>query len=55
MLSIPPAMIALYSPALILLAAIITAFNDEPHTLLIVVAAIVLGRPAPNATWRAGA
>ena len=50
MLSIPPAMIALYSPALILLAAIIAAFREEPHTLLIVVAAVEFGRPAPRAT-----
>ena len=50
MLSIPPAIMALYSPAFMLLAAIITAFKEEPQTLLIVVAAIVFGRPAPNAT-----
>ena len=55
MLSIPPAIMALYSPALILFAAIITAFRDEPQTLLIVVAAIEFGKPAPSATCRAGA
>ena len=50
MLSIPPAIIALYSPALILLAAIIAAFREEPQTLLMVVAAVEFGSPAPNAT-----
>ena len=50
MLSIPPATMALYSPALILFAAIIAALREEPQTLLIVVAAVELGSPAPKAT-----
>src|SRR5262245_27386696 len=32
-----------------------TAFNPEPHTLLIVVELTSLGRPALRAAWRAGA
>ena len=38
-----------------LFAAIITAFSEDPQTLLIVVAAIEFGKPAPNATCLAGA
>ena len=44
-----------YSPARIEFAASITALSDEPQTLLIVTAGVESGKPAPNATWRAGA
>ncbi|CAI8259156.1 MAG: Uncharacterised protein [Methanobacteriota archaeon] len=53
--SIPPAIIQLYSPHLILLAASITAFRADPHTLLTVYAAVVTGKPACIATCLAGA
>src|SRR5262249_761580 len=33
----------------------ITAFMPEPHTLLMVVAPVASGSPAPRAAWRAGA
>ena len=52
--SIPPAIIALYSPALILVAANIAALSDEPHTLLMVVHGVLTGKPAPKATCLAG-
>ena len=54
MLSMPPAMMALYSPARMLLAAIMAALSDEPQTLLMVAHGVETGRPAPKATWRAG-
>ncbi len=43
------------SPARIDVAAIITVFSPEPQTLLMVVAAIESGNPAPSATCLAGA
>ena len=53
-LSIPPAITARYSPALIAEEAIMTDLRLEPHTLLIVVLGVVTGKPAPSATCRAG-
>ena len=50
MLSIPPATITLYSPARMLLAAIMAALRDEPQTLLTVAQGVETGRPAPSAT-----
>ena len=35
--------------------ASIAAFMPEPHILLIVVAPVASGSPAPSAAWRAGA
>ena len=49
-LSMPPATMALYSPARILFAAIMAALSDEPHTLLMVVQGVETGSPAPRAT-----
>ena len=51
----PPATIALASPARIAWSASITAINPLPQTLLIVTAPIDAGIPAPIAAWRAGA
>ena len=50
MLSMPPATMTLYSPARMLLAAIMAALSEEPHTLLMVVQGVETGRPAPKAT-----
>ena len=54
MLSIPPAIITFDLPAVMLFAAIIAASNELPQTLLIVVAPIDTGKPAPRATCLAG-
>ena len=54
MLSMPPATIRSASPARMAWAASTTAFNPEPHTLLTVKAAMVSGKPALSAAWRAG-
>jgi hypothetical protein len=43
-------MIARYSPAWMLFAASIAHFSEEPHTLLMEVAGIEEGNPAPSAT-----
>ena len=48
--SIPPATMTLYSPARMLLAAIMTALSEDPHTLLMVVAGVLFGIPEPSAT-----
>ena len=55
MFSMPPATMICASPARIAWSASITAFSPEPHTLLIVSAAIVSGKPAYSAACRAGA
>jgi hypothetical protein len=55
MLSMPPATTTAASPARIADAPIITAFNPEPQTLLMVVALTLSGSPAFSAAWRAGA
>ena len=54
MFSCPPATMICASPLRIACAASITAFSPEPHTLLIVIAGTVTGRPALIAAWRAG-
>ena len=54
MLSMPPATIESASPARIAWAASMTALRPEPHTLLIVTAAMVSGKPALRAACRAG-
>ena len=54
MLSMPPATMALYSPARMLFAAIMAALREEPHTLLMVVHGVETGSPAPKATCLAG-
>src|SRR5438552_908425 len=51
----PPATTHCASAALIACAASITALSPEPHTLLMVSAGTVPGRPAWIAAWRAGA
>src|SRR2546428_3645238 len=51
----PPATTHCASAALIAWAASITALSPEPHTLLMVSAGTVPGRPAWIAAWRAGA
>ena len=45
MLSMPPATITWASPARMAWAPNMQAFKPDPHTLLIVVAGIVSGRP----------
>ena len=50
----PPAITALYSPALIAEEAIITDFRLDPQTLLIVVQGVETGNPDPRATCLAG-
>ncbi|MNT05666.1 hypothetical protein D3C72_1402940 [compost metagenome] len=54
MFSMPPATTISASPAMIALAASITAFRPEPHTLLMVMAGTMSGRPALREAWRAG-
>ena len=46
MLSTPPAIMKLASPALIARAAVPNASNPEPHKRLIVAPGIVCGKPA---------
>ena len=53
--SIPPATTTFACPEMISLAAIITAFKLEPHTLLIVVQGVEYGNPELIATCLAGA
>lgn len=54
MFSWPPAMTISASPAMIALAASITAFRPEPQTLLMVMPGTAVGRPALITAWRAG-
>src|SRR5512134_884438 len=54
MFSWPPAITTSASPLATDCAASITAFRPEPHTLLMVMAGIMSGRPALIAAWRAG-
>src|SRR5512134_551367 len=54
MFSWPPAITTSESPLATDCAASITAFRPEPHTLLMVMAGIMSGRPALIAAWRAG-
>ena len=44
--SMPPATTKCAEPALIMSAACITAFMPEPHSLLMVTAPVVSGKPA---------
>ena len=53
--SMPPATTMSALPAAMRSCASIVAFMPEPHTLLIVVAPVASGRPAPRMAWRAGA
>ena len=53
--SMPPAIKTSDRPASISDAAIMTAFNEEPHTLFRVVAGVFRGSPAPSAACLAGA
>ena len=53
MFSCPPAMMMSASPALIACAARCVALSPEPHTLLMVIAGTMSGRPARIAAWRA--
>ena len=55
MLSMPPATTTSALPALIRSCASMIDFMPEPQTLLIVVAPVPSGRPAPRTAWRAGA
>ncbi|SAL88548.1 hypothetical protein AWB68_08812 [Caballeronia choica] len=54
MFSWPPAITMSASPAMIALAASITAFRPEPQTLLIVMPGTADGSPALMSDWRAG-
>jgi len=53
--SSPPATAIAASPVRSWSAAIMMAFMPEPHILLMVVAGMFTGMPAPIAAWRAGA
>ena len=55
MLSMPPEITISAEPALMMSCASMVAFMPEPQTLLMVVAPVASGRPAPRAAWRAGA
>src|SRR5512133_355036 len=55
MLSMPPATMTSCVPASSMSCANIAAFMPEPHILDSVTAPPLLGRPALNAAWRAGA
>jgi hypothetical protein len=55
MLSMPPATITRFVPALSRSCASMIAFMPEPHILLMVVQPVAFGRPAPRTAWRAGA
>jgi hypothetical protein len=52
--SMPPATTTSWSPRRIAWAASDTAFSPDPHTLSMVIAGTVTGRPALRAAWRAG-
>ena len=54
MFSCPPATTMSASPLAIACAPSIAALRPEPHTLLIVIAGTMSGRPALIAAWRAG-
>ncbi len=54
MFSWPPAIITCASPQRIACAAKCSALRPEPQTLLRVKAAVLKGRPACTAVWRAG-
>jgi len=54
MFSWPPATTISASPAMMALAASITAFRPEPHTLLMVRPGTMFGSPALMTAWRAG-
>lgn len=54
MLSVPPATMMSVSPSFMDCAARMMAFMPEAQTLLTVVQTVVLGRPAPRETCRAG-
>ena len=55
MFSMPPATCASACPSSIEAAAMLTAFSPDAHTLLIVVASMLVGRPAKMAACLAGA
>lgn len=52
--SMPPATMTSRAPVWRFCAASMTAFKPEAQTLLMVVASVVRGHPAPKAAWRAG-
>ena len=55
MLSMPPETTMSAEPAWMMSCASMVAFMPEPQTLLMVVAPVASGRPAPRAACRAGA
>src|SRR5918911_887020 len=55
MLSMPPATMISWVPASSMSCANIAAFMPEPHIFDSVTAPTLLGRPALNSAWRAGA
>jgi hypothetical protein len=55
MFSMPPATWASACPSSMVDAAMFTAFRPDAHTLLMVVASMLVGRPAKMAACRAGA
>lgn len=55
MFSIPPATCASAIPSWIFMLAMLTAFNPDAQTLLIVVDSTLVPSPANMAAWRAGA
>ena len=55
MLSMPPDTTMSAEPALMMSCASMVAFMPEPQTLLMVVAPVASGSPAPRAACRAGA
>ena len=55
MLSMPPDSTIPAEPALMMSCASMVAFMPEPQTLLMVVAPVASGSPAPRAACRAGA
>jgi hypothetical protein len=54
MLSVPPATTMSALPVMIVCAPTISALIEEAQTLLMVVATVDSGSPAPIAHWRAG-
>lgn len=54
MLSVPAATTIWALPVMIVWAPTMRALMEEAHTLLMVVATVDSGRPAPMAHWRAG-
>ena len=55
MLSMPPASMTRFAPAISMSWANMAAFIPEPHILLTVVQPAASLRPAPSEAWRAGA